>query len=72
MADIFAKRSSWLLHVGKLKGLDVLTIHPRDGLTGEMVVQALAAQKILFKRPGQPAFRIREHGSKIFIQREGA
>lgn len=48
----------------------MLTIHPLDGLTGRMVVDALAAQKILFKRPGQPAFRIREHGTKILIQRE--
>lgn len=70
MADIFAKRSDWLLHVDELKGFDVMTIHPRDGLTGRMIVDALAAQKMLYVRPGQPAFLIREHGTKILIQRE--
>jgi hypothetical protein len=70
MADIYAKRSDWLLHVGKLKGYDVLTIHPLDGLTSRMVVDSMAAQKILYKRPGHPAFRIIHHGTKIMIQRE--
>lgn len=72
VADIFAKRSDWLLHVGKLKSLDVLTIHPLDGLTPELVIEAMAAQKLLYVRRGQPSFRIMQHGTKIFIQREAA
>jgi hypothetical protein len=70
MRDIFTTRKDWLLHVGKLEGYDVLTIHPRDGLTVRMIAEAMAAQGILYKRPGQPAFRIIDHGTKIFIQRE--
>jgi hypothetical protein len=38
--NIFAKRSDWLLHVGKMAPLDIVTIHPLDGLTGESVVAA--------------------------------
>lgn len=72
MADIFAKRSDWLVKVPIMQGLDVLTIHPLDGLTGRMIVDALAAQKMLYRRPGQPAFCIREHGTKIFLQRTDA
>ncbi len=70
MTDLFAKRSDWLVKVMKLKGLDVLTIHPLNGLTAKMVIDAMVAQKILYKRPGQPAFRIMTHGTKILIQRE--
>lgn len=70
MTDFFAKRTDWLVKVPLLKGLDVLTIHPLDGLTAAMVVDAMSAQKILYERPGQPAFRIITHGTKIFIQRK--
>lgn len=71
MTDVFAKRNDWLVKAVALKDLDILTIHPLDGLTGRMVIDAMAAQKILYKRPGSPAFRIIEHGTKIFIQRQG-
>lgn len=69
MADIYAKRRDWLVKVLTLKDMDVLTIHPLDGLTPKMIVDAMVAQKILYSRPGQPAFRIIQHGTKIFIQR---
>lgn len=69
MASIFTSKADWLLHVGRLEGYDVLTIHPRDGLTVKMVIDAMSAQKILWKDAGQPAFRIIDHGTKIFIQR---
>jgi hypothetical protein len=69
MTDFFCTRSNWLLNVPKLQGFDVLTIHPRDGLTVRMIIEAMAAQKILYDRPGQPAFRIVDHGTKVFIQR---
>jgi hypothetical protein len=72
VSEIFATRSNWLLHVGKLQGDEVLTIHPRGDLTVRKIAEAMAAQKILYARPGQPAFRIIEHGTKIFIQREAA
>jgi hypothetical protein len=65
--DIFAKRSDWLLRVGKMKPLDIVTIHPLDGLTGEMVVKAMGAQGLLRNRP---SYVIRQHGTKIFVQRE--
>lgn len=70
MADFFCSRANWILSVPKLRGLDVLTIHPRDGLTVKMLIEAMAAQKLLYDRPGHPAFRIIDHGTKIFIQRE--
>jgi hypothetical protein len=69
MAEIFAGRSDWLLHVGNLEPLDILTIHPRDGLTWRQVVDAMGAQGLLKRRPG---YRILDHGTKIFIQREQA
>jgi hypothetical protein len=69
MGDVFAKRSDWLVKVGKLCDTDIMTIHPLDGLTGRMIIDALAAQRLLYKRPGQPAFNVRQHGTKIFIQR---
>lgn len=72
MNEVFATRSNWLLHVGKLGASDVLTIHPRGNLTVRMIAEALAAQGLLVRRPGHPAFRIIEHGTKIFIQREAA
>lgn len=65
--DIFSNPSDWLLRVVDLKPLDILTIHPRGSLTGEKVVKAMGAQGYLKLKPG---FVIREHGSKIFIQRE--
>lgn len=65
--EIFANRSDWLLHVAQLKPLEIVTIHPLDGLTGEMVVQAMGAQGLLKKRP---SYVIRQHGTKIFVQRE--
>lgn len=70
MADIFATRSDWMIKVSALKDFDVLTIHPLDGLTPKMIIDTLAAQKLLYKRPGQPAFRILHHGTKILIQKE--
>lgn len=65
--EIFAKRSDWLIHIDRLEPLDIVTIHPLDGLTAVMVVKAMAAQGVLKKRPG---FRVVDHGTKIFIQRE--
>lgn len=70
MTDIYATRSDWLLHISRLKSGDVLTIHPLDGLTSRMVIDAMAAQKILYERAGFPAFRIIHHGTKVLIQRE--
>lgn len=67
--EIFAKRSDWLIHLDGLEPLDIITIHPLDGLTAGMVVKAMAAQGALKKRPG---FRVVDHGTKIFIQREAA
>ena len=67
MTEIFASRKTWLIHaVGLLPG-DIVTIHPLDGLTARMIVDAMRAQKILGLKPG---YRIVDHGTKIFIQRD--
>lgn len=70
MANVFAYRSDWLVKVMCLSGFDVCTIHPLDGLTFRMVIEAMSAQKILYKKPGKPEFRILVHGNKILIQKE--
>lgn len=69
MTDVFATRRDWLVKTEELEGYDILTIHPLQGLTARMVVHALTVQKLLYECDGQPAFVIREHGSKILIQR---
>lgn len=65
--ELFAKRSDWLVHTTKLEPLDIVTIHPLDGLTARMIIDAMGAQGLLKRRPG---YRVVDHGSKIFIQRE--
>lgn len=70
MREIFAKRSDWLLHVGKLQALDVITIHPLDGLTPKMVAEAIHAQGLLRKEGGPLRFVIVHHGTRMFIQRK--
>ena len=69
MPDVFATRSDWLIKVAALKGYDILTIHPLDGLTPDMVVSSLGAQKLLYDARRRAAFTIQPHGSKIMIQR---
>lgn len=71
MAEVFAKRSDWLLYPAKMKHGDVLRVHPRDGLTTKMVIEALAAQKLLYTRPGQSDWWIVDHGTSMLIQRKG-
>lgn len=67
VAEIFTNSSDWLPRVCRLQPLDVVTVHPRDGLTMPMVIDAMKVQGLFKMRPG---FRIVDHGTKIFIQRE--
>lgn len=70
MAEIFSNRSNWLLHPSKMKNGDILRIHPRDGLTVKMVIDALSAQKILYSKRGNADWIIVDHGTVILIQKK--
>lgn len=70
VTEVFTNRSDWLVHVGTLEPMGVLTIHPLDGLTTDNVVAAMRAQGLLYRNSGSPGYRIVQHGTKIIIQRE--
>lgn len=71
MADVFARRSDWLVKAIAMKpGDERLTIHPLDGLTAKMMEDALRAQKMLHDANGRLAWQAICHGTKIFLHRK--
>lgn len=69
MNEIFTNRKDWLPHAAKAGPGDVIRIHPRDGLTTKQVIEALAAQKVLYTKRGQLDWFIVDHGSCMILQR---
>lgn len=69
MNEVFTTKRDWLIHAAKAGINDVIRVHPRDGLTVKMVIEALSAQKILLSSAGRPAWHIVDHGSCMLMQR---
>lgn len=65
MKEIFTTKADWLVRMSEVdEDHALMTIYPAHGLTTPMIEDAMKAQGI-----ERAAFRIGNHGHKIWIQR---